>query len=145
MQRCRQKQEKALQNIYLISMYGLVFYFFYRYFLYRNDSSPRFGAICGIILTIGLHIILAYVIVQKIIGHNLLNPLSQTYYWSKLLNMLVILPFFILALLFFSKKRVDKIINKYDDRENVFSFFNWVIFILLAAGPLILMIYLLKK
>ena len=126
-------------------MYKLIFYFFFRYFLYRNDDSPRFGAICDIFLTIGLHIILTYVIVQKIVGHNLLNPLGQTYHWSKILNMLLILPFFILAILFFRKRRVDNIINEYDGKENVFSVFNWIIFILLTVGSLPLMIYLLKK
>lgn len=126
-------------------MYKLIFYFFYRYFLYRSDDSPKFGAICGIFLTIGLHIILTYVIVQKIVGHNLLNPFSQTYYWNKILNIFVILPFFILGILFFRKKRVDNIINEYDGKENVFSFFNWFIFILLTVGSLGLMIYLLKR
>ena len=126
-------------------MYKLIFYFFNRYFLYRNDDSPRFGAICGIFLTIGLHIILTYVIVQKIVGNNLLNPLGQTYHWSKILNMLLILPFFILAILFFRKRRVDNIINEYDGKENVFSVFNWIIFILLTVGSLPLIIYLLKK
>ena len=126
-------------------MYKLIFYFFYRYFLYRNDDSPKFGAICGIFLTIGLHIILTYVIVQKIVGHNLLNPFSQTYYWNKILNMLVILPFFILAILFFRKRRIDNIINEYDGKEDVFSFFHWFIFILLTVGSFALMIYLLKK
>ena len=124
-------------------MYKLVFYFFYRYFLNRNDDSPRFGAICGIFLTIGLHIILTYVIVQKVVGYNLLNPLSQSYQWNKILNMLVILPFFILAILFFNKRRIDSIINEYDGKGNVFSFFNWTIFILLTIDSLGLMIYLL--
>jgi len=81
-------------------MYNLVFYFFYKYFVSKEDRSPKFGAICGVLLTIGLHIILAYVIVQKIVGHNLLQPLSQEYYWSKMLNMIVILPFFIMGVFF---------------------------------------------
>jgi hypothetical protein len=126
-------------------MYELIFYFFYRYFLYRNDSSPRFGAICGTFLTIGLHIILAYTIVQKIIGHNLLNPLSETYYWNKILNMLVVLPFLFLGIMFFNKKRVDKIINKYDQKIKIFSLINWVIFISLTIAPFVLIIFLLKK
>lgn len=125
-------------------MYDLVFYFFYRYFVYREDRTPRFGAICGVLLTIGFHAILAYVIVQKIVGQNLMQPLSQSYYWSKVLNMLVILPFFILGVFFFNKKRVDNIIAKYEDK-NVFIFLNWLIFLLLTAGSLLLIIFLLKK
>ena len=114
--------EKYYWKFIWLGMYKLIFYFFYRYFLYRSDDSPKFGAICGSFLTIGLHIILTYVIVQKIVGHNLLNPFSQTYFWNKILNILVILPFFILAILFFRKRRVDNIINEYDGKENVFFF-----------------------
>jgi Mn2+/Fe2+ NRAMP family transporter len=125
-------------------MYDLVFYFFYRYFVYREDRTPRFGAVCGILLTIGLHIILAYVIVQEIVGYNLVQALSQSYYWSKLLNTLIILPFFILGLLFFNKKRIDRIIAKYENK-NVFNFLNWLIFLILTIGPLFAIIYLLKK
>jgi Mn2+/Fe2+ NRAMP family transporter len=125
-------------------MYDLIFYFFYRYFVYREDRTPKFGAICGILLTIGLHIILVYVIIQKIVGHNLLQPLSQSYYLSKALNMLVILPFFILGVMFFSKKRVDKIIAKYENK-NVFTIFNWIIFLTLTIGSILSIYFLLRK
>lgn len=144
MQRSKQKQERVLRKIYLNNMYGLVFYFFYRYFVYRQDRTPRFGAVCGILLTIGLHIILVFVIVQKIVKHNLLESLSQSYYWSKMLNMIVILPFFLLGVAFFYKKRADNIIAKYDDKR-VFTFVNWLIFLLLTIGDLLLIVYFLKK
>jgi SNF family Na+-dependent transporter len=126
-------------------MYGLVFYFFYRHFLNKNDRSPRFGAICGIFLTIGLHIILAYVVIQEIVGQKLLNPLSQNYYWSKTLNMLVALPFFVLTIIFFKKERVDSIIDKYDKRSDTFNFINWLFFLCLTVVPLALIILLLQK
>ena len=126
-------------------MYKMIFYYFYRYFLYRNDDSPRFGAICGIFLTIGLHIILAYVIVQKLVGRILLNPMTSTYYWNKSLNMLVILPFFILAIVFFNKRRVDGIIQGYESKQNVFSVWNWLLFLLFTVGALLSLIFLLKK
>lgn len=125
-------------------MYGLIFYFFYRYFVNKGDRSPRFGAICAILLTIGLHIILAYVIVQKIAGHNLMQPISQSYYWSKVFNMLVILPFFLLGLIFFNKKRIDNIIAKYENK-NAFTFFNWILFLLMTIGSLLFIIFFLKK
>lgn len=125
-------------------MYNLVFYFFYKYFIFRNDRSPKFGAICGVLLIIGLHIILVYVLVQKIVGHNLMQPLSQTYYWSKLLNMLIILPFFIMGILFFNNRRVDKIITKFENRC-VFTFLNWTIFLVITLGALLSIIFLLTK
>ena len=146
MLQCKSIQEKVLQKIYLISpMYKMIFYYFYRYFLYRNDDSPRFGAICGIFLTIGLHINLAYVIVQKLVGRILLNPMSSTYYWNKALNMLVILPFFFLAIVFFNKCRVNGIIKEYESKQNVFSVWNWLLFLLFTVGALISIIFLLKK
>jgi len=74
-----------------------------------------------------------------------LDPLNKTYYWSKLLNMLVVLPFFILAILFFNKKRVDKIINEYDNKKSVFSPINWIFFIALTIMPLATIIVLLRK
>ena len=126
-------------------MYGLVFYFFYRYFLYRDDSSPRFGAICGTFLTIGFHVLLVYTIVQEIAGHKLLNPLSETYYRSKILNMLIVFPFLFLAIIFFNKKRIDRIIERYDDRVETFNFINWFIFIFITVVPLALIIFLLRK
>jgi hypothetical protein len=125
-------------------MYELMFYFFYKYFIFRNDRSPKFGAICGVLLIIGLHIILVYVLVQKFVGHNLMQPLSQTYYLSKILNMLVILPFFIIGVLFFNERRVDKIITKYENRR-VFTFWNWTIFLAITMGVLFSIIFLLTK
>jgi Mn2+/Fe2+ NRAMP family transporter len=84
------------------------------------------------------------VIVQKIVGHNLLKPLNQGYYWSKVLNMIVILPFFVIGVFFFNSRRVNSIIAKYENR-NVFTFLNWVVFLTLTLGTLLLIIYLLKK
>src|SRR5688500_18187071 len=112
-------------------MYGLIFYFFYRYFLSRGDHSPRFGAICGVFLTIGLQLLAVYAVVQQIVGHNLLNPISKSYYYSKLLNMLIALPFLFLTIKFFNNKRTDEIISLFDNKQNVFSIINWTIFICL--------------
>jgi hypothetical protein len=126
-------------------MYRFIFYFFYRYFLYRNDNSPRFGAICGVFLTIGFHFLLLYVIIQKLVGHNLLNPLSENYSNNKFLSMLIFIPFLFLTISFFNKKRTDGIINYYDNKQNVFSLFSWALFIALTIIPLGAIIFLLSK
>jgi hypothetical protein len=144
MQPFKLKQVIVSLNTYLIRMYNLVFYFFYKYFVSKEDRSPKFGAICGVLLTIGLHIILAYVIVQRIVGHNLLQPLSQEYYWSKMLNMVVILPFFIMGVFFYNSKRVNSIIAKYENKS-VFTFFNWLVFLVVTLGALLSIIFLLRK
>ena len=126
-------------------MYRLIFYFFYRYFLNRNDRSPTFGAICGVFLAIGLQFILVYVLVQRFIGSNLLNPISETYAYSKLFSMLIAIPFLFLNFKFFHKRRTDDIINHFDNKENVFSVRNWILFVSLTILPLALIILLLKK
>jgi len=123
----------------------MIFYYFYRYFLYRNDESSKFGAVCGVFLIIGFHAILVFVVAQKLMGYNLLNSWSQSYYWNKALNMVVISPFLVLALLFFNKRRVDNIIQQYDNKENVFSIWNWAFFLILTLGVLLSIILLLKK
>lgn len=126
-------------------MYRLIFYFFYRYFLWRNDSSPKFGAICGIFLTIGIQFVMIYVLFQKLFGHNLLNPLSQHYSTNKFLNMLILIPFLYLTIIFFNKKRTDGIIDYFDNKQNVFSLLNWILFIILTTFPLGLIIFILQN
>lgn len=125
-------------------MYKLIFYFFYRYFVNKDDRSPKFGAACCVLVVIGLHILLAYAIIQRIVGHTLIEPLSKSYYWSKSLNMALILPFFVVGLFYFNKKRTDRLIGNYENK-NVFTFFNWAIFLIMTLGALLSIIFILRK
>jgi hypothetical protein len=71
--------------------------------------------------------------------------MSTTFYWIKALNMLIILPFFILEKIIFNESGVQSIIQKYENKENVFSVWNWLLFLLFTVGALLSIIILLKK
>lgn len=126
-------------------MYRLIFYFFYRYFTWRNDSSPKFGAICGVFLTIGMHCILLFVVIQKWAGRRLLPSFSDSYTLSKLYYMLVAVPFLLLTIQFFNKERSNRIIEAFENKANAFSFLNWTIFLLAFLSPFVLLPILLRK
>lgn len=59
--------------------------------------------------------------------------------------MVAIVPFFFLAFRYFNKERTDEIVATYDKRENVFSVFNLVVFIVTTVAPLVLIIAILRK
>ena len=151
--RCRQPYKQSLEfecletdpSMQNPTMYKLTFYFFYRYFLWRNDDSPKFGAICGLFLTIGLQIILLFVLIREWTGHELVQPFSQNYGTNKLLNMLFVIPFLFLFFKYINGKRTDEIVSMYDKRTNVFNVINCIVFIVAAVLPLVLIIVILKR
>lgn len=126
-------------------MYRIIFYFFYRYFIWRNDNSPRFGAICGVFLTIGMHIILLFVLIQKWAGQMFLSSFSESYALNKLYYMLIAVPFLLLTIQFFNKERTNKIIAAFENKDNAFSFLNWIIFLFAFLSPFVLLPILLRK
>jgi len=125
-------------------MYSLVFYYFYRYFDNQGDRT-MFSAACGLFLVFGLHIILLYVIVQKVVGHLLLTPLSQDYGTNKLIISLMILPLFVLFLIYFNSKRRAEIVERMNNNSKVFSAINWIGFVIVAVMPLIAIITILRN
>jgi hypothetical protein len=125
-------------------MYGLVFYYYYRFFVWKNDDSPIFGAKCGLAITIGFQIFFLYAVIQKFHGSRLINP-GDGFFWSKWFYMILMIPFVYLITYLFNKTRVKAALDKYENSSNAFSLLNWVKFILLAIAPLVLIIVILKK
>jgi len=104
-----------------------------------------FSAACGLFLVFGFHIILLYVIFQKVVGHLLLTPLSQDYGTNKLINSFMILPLFVLFLFYFNSKRRAEIVERMNNNSRVFSAINWISFVIVAGMPLIAIIIILRN
>lgn len=126
-------------------MYSFIFYYFYKYFVRIKDGNPRFGAICGIVLTIGFQVFFILSLVKKKIGLQVFPDFSSSHATNKLVYMLIALPFLIFALFYFSKARTKLILEKYDGKEDIFNVKYFLLFLLITIGPLIGTIVLLRK
>lgn len=126
-------------------MYSFIFYYFYKYFVRIKDGNPRFGAVCGIILTIGFQVFFILSLLKKKIGLQALPDFSSSHATNKLVYMLITLPFLIYALFYFNKTSTKVILEKYEEREDIFSVKYFLLFFLITIGPLVGTIFLLKK
>ena len=125
-------------------MYDTVYYYFYKFFIKRQDKTPKFSAACATFLVIGFDVIAIYVFLEKILLVKFIKPLDNGYSNNRFFLMLIFIPFLILALLYFNKNRTDNIIKECDNNNVLYSFKHWIYFIIIAILPLLLIFFLLR-
>lgn len=126
-------------------MYGLVFYYFYRWALYRYDPNPRSTGVNGVILAVAFQGVMIYTVIQHLSGELLIKgSFSESYFERKWLNGLCALPLIIGVAMIFNKARTNRVIEKYDNKQNPFSFKYWLLFILFWPAPLVVTFFILR-
>ena len=125
-------------------MYDFIFYFFFRYFLSRNSSIPRYNAVLTVFLTVVIHLF-CFLSVVKHYTQLHLPRFSEDYFTNKLLSM----PFVLLLILFFqlayNKNKTDRILNSRKSSGEIFSLQNLVLVFIIEVVPLLTGIFFLRK
>jgi len=125
-------------------MYNFVFYFFYKYFEKTGDSIPQYRAILAVSTTIGFHVFCIVSIVKYLFEFNI-PRIDEKYLLNKLYLMPLALLLILLVYLYYNKIRIDKIIeSKVKNIDNVFSYKNIFLIILIIGVPLIIGIMFIK-
>jgi hypothetical protein len=130
-------------------MYNFVFYFIYRSQINQKDGGPfvaRYVASIILIITLVIHVGLIYSFFRYFLFNfyraDISFSLGKTYsskfvYWAAIFFLLV---FFVFK--YFNLNRIEKIVGKYHQRENFYSFMNILKFTCIISLPLIFAIIL---
>lgn len=124
-------------------MYNFIYIFFFRYFQLKKEIDPKDSAIYGLMAVFFCHLFFILNIVNYFLKRNILELVFE-----KEQSKYVFLPIVILIMIIihkFYKNRIEKIIEKYKDKENVLNWSNSLLVIMIIIGPLLLGIYFLNN
>lgn len=113
-----------------------LYFFFYGLFK-RYDDDPKFTSILGVFIVISLYLIMILRILVRLRIIDKFPSFSDTYTYNKLAWVLVVIPFCFLVVLYFNKKKIEAIINKYQAVESFYDFKRLVLFILIVGLPIL--------
>jgi hypothetical protein len=116
-------------------MYNFIFWFFYKYFEWRDkDKSPLLGAsVVG--FTVTIHFFALYSITRYFYGRTI-AIFSKNYAYNKLLMLPFALLFFFLLYILHYKKKADEILEKFSERKP-FTVKNIILVVVVIVVPLI--------
>lgn len=125
-------------------MYNFMFYFFYCYYERFKDFSPRFSAICAVVITQFIHVFLGIALIKYLFSVRL-PRLHESVFWNKLFFIPFGIMWIIIVYKFYSLQKTAQIINQQKERINQpFSIKNIIIVIMVIALPLALAIVFMK-
>jgi len=113
-----------------------LFFFFYGLFK-RYDNDPKFTSILAVFIIISLYLI---TLLKALVRLKLIDnfpSFSETYYYNKLAWTFVALPFCFLVILYFDKKKVKTIIEKYQSIDTFYDFKRLGLFVLIFGLPIL--------
>jgi hypothetical protein len=109
----------------------------------KKEIDPKDSAIYGLMAVFFCHLFFILNIVNYFLKRNILELVFE-----KEQSKYVFLPIVILIMIIihkFYKNRIEKIIEKYKDKENVLNWSNSLLVIMIIIGPLLLGIYFLNN
>lgn len=121
-------------------MYNFIFWFFYKYFEWKDKTPSAFVAASMVMFTLIIHLMLLYSILRYFTGLNV-GVFSDNYVINKLCLLPFALTFMALTYLIYYRKRSAGIVAKYDDNNmEPFTFKNIALVLLIIVVPLIIMV-----
>jgi hypothetical protein len=125
-------------------VYSFIFYFFYKYFERRKDSTPRYRAILSVATTIGFHLF-CLISIAKYVLDVTIPKFNDEYLINKLYLMPFALLLILLVYLYYNKKRTEEIIElKEKVVEKVFTIKSIISTILIICVPVIIGVVFIK-
>jgi len=115
-------------------MYDFAFYFFYGILERRKDNTV-FTSILGVTIIVFLHVLSVVFLLShfNIIGK--IPVFSNTYLYNKLYWFVPSLVFIGIIFLYFTKRKVKSILEKYSAKEDFYSFGSIIFFLLMIVVP----------
>src|SRR5690606_14207414 len=123
-------------------MYNFVFWFFYKYFEWKDKDDSTFIPSAVVILTVAFHLILLFSLLRYFTDINIdLIPWGKdlSYGQRKYLGIPFVILLFFLVWYFYYRKKSKEILSKYDGRKP-FTVMNILLIILIMVVPLIIAI-----
>lgn len=116
-------------------MYNFIFWFFYKYFEWKDGTKSVF--LCSNITCLSMlfHIGLIYSIIRYITGFNV-GMFTEHYVIDKLLLLPFVLLFFLLIYFLYFKKKSEFILREFGDRK-VFTTVNIIKVVALVVLPIV--------
>lgn len=131
-------------------MYNFIFYFIYRAKIKADGKIlTRYTASLIVGIYLGTHIALLYSINRFILCYYWHISIARSNSHATSSNSMIYLILSILLILFsyryFTEKRIEKLLTKYDQIDSFYTFKNILKFILLFIGPLLIAIFFVNK
>lgn len=122
-------------------MYNFFFWFFYKYFEWKDKTDLSFTPSSIVVLIINIHLGFIYSVYIYLYGERLISQDNLPYYYSKLLIAPFIFSAFFLIWYFYYRRKKEEILKKYEGRK-VFTVKNIIIVLFFTVLPLIFIIRL---
>lgn len=131
-------------------MYNFVYYFIYKAKLKSDgDSLARYSASLVVSIILAVHIGCLYAITRFFLCYYWGISIARTNARATAANNLSYLLFFVVVLcatiFYFNNKRVELIVNRYQNKEIFYSLLSVTKFILIFLLPLLIAIFLVNK
>jgi len=121
-------------------MYNFIFWFFYKFFEWRDKYKSPFLAASMVGFVVVIHLSAVYAVFRYFSGSTI-SLFSDNYAYNRLMLLPIVILFFFIVYRLYYKKKVDEILAKFDER-NPFSVKNIAIVVLLIIVPLLFAIKL---
>ena len=117
----------------------------YRHHKRSNNGTERITAVGAVALTIAFQLLLLLKVIEILKKRKMLQSFNNDYFTNKM----ILLPFGLLFILgfsiYYSKKRIDLIVNSYPVDYKLYTFNNYLRLFMICILPLILLIILTNK
>lgn len=121
-------------------MYNFIFWFFYKYFEWKNKDESNFIPSALVVFTLSIHLFLVYSLVRFFTGINYLSfKTTLSYGERKFLLLPFVLLIFFVVWYFYYKPRTSIILENYKEKKP-FTIRNYFYLFLIIILPLILAI-----
>jgi len=121
-------------------MYNFIFWFFYKFFEWRDKYKSPFLSSAMVGLVIVIHLSVIYSVIRYLSGYTVGMP-SDKYAYNKLILLPFVILLFFFIYKFYYKKREQEILTRFGDR-NAFSVRNILIVVFVIVVPLMIAIRL---
>ena len=133
-------------------MYNFIFYFIYKSQVNQKSGGPIVARYIGsliVFLAILIHVGFIYSIVRfslfRIVSNSIAFSLGKTYGEKLILLLPLFIPIILLVYKYFNNDKIDKLVKKYDEQENFYSYLSIFKFIFIIVVPLIIAIVLVNE
>ena len=131
-------------------MYYFIFYFVYKGRLIKDGALvARYSACLIVSIALGIHLTLLYSILRFMLCYfdrvSIARSNPHVTRANDLINLSIFFAIGISTYIYINRKRVESIVNRYNDNESFYSPANIVKFICLFLFPLLVSIFLVNN
>lgn len=97
-------------------MYNFIFWFFFKYFEWRDKFKSSFVATTVVCFTFAIHFFAVYSVSRYFFGRTI-GVFSENYIYNKLVMLSFVILFFFLVYTFYYKRKADEILGRFKEKR----------------------------